>query len=41
MLNKIFYSQKSHNYQDRDAFEKRKIRLERIKEQLAALRPSP
>jgi hypothetical protein len=38
-LNKIFRSQKSHSYQDRDAYEKRKVRLEAIKQQLAALRP--
>ena len=40
-LNKIFREQKSHSHQDRDAYEKRKIRLAQIKQELAALRPSP
>jgi hypothetical protein len=40
-LNTIYRSQKYHRHQDQVANERRKIRLEEIMQQLAALRPRP
>jgi hypothetical protein len=40
-LNKIYHFQRHRTLLDRVAFDQRRIRLEEIKRQLAALRPLP
>jgi hypothetical protein len=40
-LNRIYHFQRHHTHLDRAAFERRKARLEQIKQELTALRPSP